>query len=124
MLTREELAQEVGRLVGSKELGGKLPDGFGALLKLAALPGDLLFAPSVGQKVRFARPEWWLGEWEPVEAEGAAREVRRRYLAAYRPATREDFARWFGTSSPAQAGRLIEGLDEEIASVEIEGSQA
>ena len=33
MLTREELAQEVGRLLGSEELGGKLRDGFGALLK-------------------------------------------------------------------------------------------
>jgi DNA glycosylase AlkZ-like len=53
----------------------------------------------------------------------AAREVTRRYLAVYGPATREEFARWFGMTSPAQAGRLIEGLDEEIASVEIEGSR-
>jgi hypothetical protein len=124
MLTREELAREVGRLVGSEELGGKLRDGFGALLKPAAFRSHLLFAPSVGQNVRFARPDWWLGEGEPVEAEEAAREVTRRYLAAYGPATREDFARWFGTSSPAQAGRLIESLGQEIASVEIEGSQA
>jgi hypothetical protein len=124
MLTREELAQEVGRLVGSEELGGKLRDGFGALLKPAAFRGHLLFAPSVGQNVRFARPDRWLGEWEPVEAEEAAREVTRRYLATYGPATREEFARWFGTSSPAQAGRLIESLGEDVASVEIEGSQA
>ena len=79
MLTREEIAQEVGRIVGSEELGG---------------------------------------------TEEAAREVTRRYLAAYGPATREEFVRWFGTSSPAQAGRLIEGLGQEIASVEIEGSRA
>jgi Winged helix DNA-binding domain len=79
MLTREEIAQEVGRIVGSEELGG---------------------------------------------TEEAPREVTRRYLAAYGPATREEFARWFGTSSPAQAGRLIEGLGQEIASVEIEASRA
>jgi Winged helix DNA-binding domain len=79
MLTREEIAQEVGRIVGSEELGG---------------------------------------------TEEAAREVTRRYLAAYGPATREEFARWFGTSSPAQAGRLTEGLGQEIAAVEIEGSRA
>jgi hypothetical protein len=48
----------------------------------------------------------------------------RRYLAAYGPATREEFARWFGTSSSAQAGRLIEGLGEEVASVEVEGVAA
>jgi hypothetical protein len=124
MLTREELAQEVGRLVGSEELGDKLRHSWGALLKPAAFRGHLIFAPSVGQSVRFARPDWWLGEWQPVEAGEAAREVTRRYLTAYGPATREDFARWFGTTSPAQAGRLIEGLGEEIVSVEIEGSQA
>ena len=53
-----------------------------------------------------------------------AREVVRRYLAAYGPATREEFARWFGMTSPAQAGRLIKGLDEEVAPVEVEGSHA
>jgi hypothetical protein len=124
MLTREELAQEVGRLVGSEELGGKLRDGFGALLKPAAFRGELLFAPSVGQNVRFARPDWWLGGWEPVETERAAREVARRHLAAYGPATREEFARWFGTTSPAQAERMIQSLGGEVARVEVEGVHA
>src|SRR5918997_2836795 len=124
MLTREELAQEVGRLVGSEELGGKLRQSWGALLKPAAFRGHLLFAPSIGQNVRFARPDRWLEDWEPVDTEEAAREITRRYLGTYGPATREEFARWFGTASPARAGRLIEGLGEEVASVEIEGSQA
>src|ERR687898_733027 len=124
MLTREELAQEVGRLLGSEELGSKLRDGFGALLKPSAFKGDLLFAPNVGRNVRFARPDQWLPRWEPAQTEAAVREIVSRYLAAYGPATREEFARWFGTSSPAQAGRLIEGLGQEIASVEIEASRA
>ena len=124
MLTREELAQEVGRIMGSEEIGGKLRDGFGALLKPSAFRGDLLFAPSVGRNVRFARPDQWLSGWEPAETEVAAREVVRRYLAAYGPATREEFARWFGMTSPAQAGRLIESLGEEVAPVEVEGSHA
>jgi hypothetical protein len=124
MLTREELAQEVGRLLGSEELGGKLRDGFGALLKPSAFKGDLLFAPSVGRNVRFARPDRWLPGWEPAETEAAVGEIVRRYLAAYGPATREEFARWFGATSPAQAGRLIEGLDEEVAPVEVEGTAA
>jgi hypothetical protein len=124
MLTREELAQEVGRLVGSEELGGKLRQSWGALLKPAAFRGHLLFAPSIGQNVRFARPDRWLEDWQPVDSEEAAREVTRRYLGAYGPATREEFARWFGTVSPARSGRLIEGLGEEVTSVEIEGSQA
>ena len=123
-LTREELAQEVGRRLGSEELGGKLRDGFGSLLKPSAFRGDLLFAPSVGRNVRFARPDRWLPGWEPAETEAAAREVVRRYLAAYGPATREEFARWFGAASPAQAGRLIKGLGEEVAPVEVEGTAA
>ena len=124
MLTKEELAQEVGQIMGSEEIGGKLRDGFGALLKPSAFRGDLLFAPSVGRNVRFARPDQWLSGWEPAETDVAAREVVRRYLTAYGPATREEFARWFGMSSPAQAGRLIESLDEEVAPVEVEGSHA
>jgi uncharacterized protein YcaQ len=124
MLTREELAQEVGRIVGSEELGGKLRHSWGALLKPAAFRGYLLFAPSVGQNVRFARPDQWLADWQPVETERAAREVTRRYLATYGPATREAFARWFGMTSPAHAERLIESLGDELASVEIEGTQA
>jgi hypothetical protein len=123
-LTREELAQEVGRRLGSEELGGKLRDGFGALLKPSAFRGDLLFAPSVGRNVRFARPDRWLPEWESAETEESVREVARRYLAAYGPATREEFDRWFGTTSPAQAGRLIEGLGEEVAPVLVEGTAA
>jgi hypothetical protein len=123
-LTREELAQEVGRRLGSEELGGKLRDGFGALLKPSAFRGDLLFAPSVGRNVRFARPDRWLPEWEPAEIEESVREVARRYLAAYGPATREEFARWFGTTSPAQAGSLIQSLGGDVAPVEVEGTVA
>lgn len=92
-LTRKELADEVGRRLGSEELGGRLRDGFGSLLKPSAFRGDLLFAPSVGRNVRFARPDRWLPGWEPAETEAAVREVVRRYLAAYGPATREEFAR-------------------------------
>lgn len=120
-LAREELAAEVGRLTASEELGGKLLDGFGALLKPAAFRGDVLFAPSAGKNVRFSRPDRWLAGWEPAESGPAAREVARRYLAAYGPATREAFARWFGTVSPAQAGRMIRDLGEEVAPVEVEG---
>jgi hypothetical protein len=38
--------------------------------------------------------------------------------------TREDFARWWGIPSPARGGRLLEGLGEEVARVEVEGTAA
>ncbi len=120
-LTREELADAVAELTGVGHLGEKLRDGFGAMLKPAAARGDLCFAPSLGPNVRFARPDQWLGPWDPIATEEAVREVVRRFLAAYGPATREEFARWFGLTSPARAGKLIEGLGDEVVPVEVEG---
>jgi hypothetical protein len=74
--------------------------------------------------VRFARPDQWLGGVEPVDVDDAMRRAARRYLAAYGPATRETFARWFGITSPARAGRWLAGLDDELATVSVEGSEA
>ena len=69
-LTREELAAEVARVTGIKGLDDKLKGGFGDLLKPAAFRGDLCFAPSDGQRVRFARPDQWLGPWKPMPTRG------------------------------------------------------
>jgi hypothetical protein len=123
-LTREELAGAVVRLTGLTGLGEKLLDGFGALLKPAAARGDLCFAPSASQHVRFARPVDWLGAQGPVAPGDAIREVVRRYLAAYGPATREEFARWFGVPSPAGAGKLLQRIGDELVPVAIEGRLA
>ena len=61
LLTRGELADRVGELTGSVELGDKLRESWGALLKPAAALGRLCFAPNKGQQVRFTRPDTWLG---------------------------------------------------------------
>jgi Winged helix DNA-binding domain len=122
MLTREELAAEVGRLTGIDVVADKLRSGFGEMLKPAAFRGDVCFAPSEGRSVRFVRPDQWLGRQSAVSGEEAARVVARRYLAAYGPANREAFARWFGITSPAQAGRWLAGLGEEAVTVEVDGA--
>jgi Winged helix DNA-binding domain len=120
-LTRETLAAEVARLTGIAEVEGKLRGGFGDLLKPAAFHGDLCFAPSDGRSVRFTRPDQWLGPQPAVDTDEAARVVARRYLAAYGPASREAFARWFGSPSPAVAGRWLESLGDEVVTVSVEG---
>jgi uncharacterized protein YcaQ len=122
-LTREALAAEVARITGIDGLDGKLRGGFGDLLKPAAFRGDLCFAPNEGRNVRFARPDQWLGPWEPMGEDEAVREVTRRYLAAYGPASREALARWFGMPSPAGGGRWLEALGDEVATVELDGEE-
>ena len=122
-LTRDELGDAVARLLGDERLGDAVRGSFGTMPKLAAFRGDVCFAKPSGQRVRFTRPDLWLGPWEPVAPPRAAlAEVLRRYLAVYGPATREDFARWFGMPSAAQAGRELKALGEEITAVRVDGA--
>ncbi len=122
-LTREELSAEVTRLTRSADLGEKLRESWGAYLKPASFRGHLCFAPGLGRNVRFARPDQWLPDWQPVDPAVAQSEIARRFLAAYGPATRDDFARWWGTTPP-HAAALIEGLGEAVDLVDVEGTPA
>jgi hypothetical protein len=109
-LSREELAETVHP---------GLARGYGDLLKPVAFRGELIYADAT----RFTVPE----PFEPMAPEEATREVARRYLTRYGPATREDLAKWFGHPSPAQTGRWIEGavetefgwaLEDDVAAIE------
>jgi Winged helix DNA-binding domain len=108
-LTREELAERAGE--------PKLLGGYGDLLKPVAFRGELVFAPSAGQYVRFALPE----PFTPFDPAAATRELARRHMAAYGPATRADLARWFGHPSAAQAGRWQRALGDDAVEVDVEG---
>jgi hypothetical protein len=44
-------------------------------------------------------------------------------LRAYGPAPREQFQRWLGMTSPAEAGRWIAALSEAVVEVDVEGSR-
>jgi uncharacterized protein YcaQ len=121
-LTREELAAEVARRTGpwAKE---RLASTWGELLSPAAYTGRLCFGPSQGSKVTFVRADQWTGTWADLDPDEAIVEVLRRYLAAYGPATYQDFARWFWLKS-AEARRLVESLAAELEEVEVEGHRA
>ena len=121
-LTRDELADAVAERLGSARLGEAVRGSFGTMPKLAAFRGDVVFAKPAGQKVRFTRPDRWLDpDWTPAPAREAMATVIRRHLTAYGPASRETFARWFGMTSAAQAGKLIAALGDEVVSVGVEG---
>jgi uncharacterized protein YcaQ len=123
LLTREELAAAVAERTRHAALADKLMGGFGDLLKPAAFSGGLCFAPAEGQRVRFTSPRSWLGDRKPVDAEEASAAVVRDYLRTYGPAPREQFQRWFGMTSPAEAGRWLRALGDEVEEVEVDGTR-
>jgi hypothetical protein len=119
LLTRAELADEVAART-SPHVGEKLRESWGAYLKPASFQGRLVFGPGEGQFVRFTAPRTWLGV-EPADREGAVEEIALRFLAQQGPATREDFARWWGVS-PADGGRVFKALGERIVPLDVEGA--
>ncbi|TQM83684.1 winged helix DNA-binding protein [Saccharothrix saharensis] len=118
VLTRAELADEVAART-SAHLGEKLRESWGAYLKPASFRGALVFGPGEGRFVRFTHPRTWLGVG-PVPRADAVEEVALRFLAQQGPATREDFARWWGVS-PADGGRVVKALGERVVPVDVEG---
>jgi hypothetical protein len=95
------------------------------ILRPAAFSGRLCFAPSIGQRVRYTHPDTWLAtKLPPVDPQKATAEITRRFLAAYGPATYRDLGRWWAGGGVAIARQWIAALEEEVTSVDLEGSQA
>ena len=123
-LTREELADEVGRRTRSRKLGETLRESWGAVLKPCSFQGVLCFAPGEGQRVRFTNPGSWLDldDRRPDPAH-AVSEVFRRFIKSYGPVSREELARWWTGVSPAGAEKSIRAMGDEVAPVDIEGTR-
>lgn len=126
LLTREELGREVERLSGLATFGSKIAQSsWGTILRPAAFGGRLCFAPSMGQRVRFTRPDTWLAKPLPkVEPQQATAAVTRRFLSAYGPVTYHDLARWWNGGGVSTARRWIASLGDEVTPVELDGRQA
>lgn len=122
-LTREALADEIGKRSKNKTLDEHLRSGWGSILKIVAAHGLLCFGPNQGRNVTFVRPDQWLDTWSTPATEDAIAEVCRRYLAAHGPATRDEFARWWGFFPP-DATKVLDALGDEVALVDREGDKA
>ena len=118
-MTRQEILAGVGS-GHSERVRETLRSGWGSMLKPVARRGLLCFGPSRGQSVTFVNPRRWLASWRDVDPDDAIAEIARRYLRAYGPATRNDFARWWGMWSGA-ARAAWSRLSSELASVSVEG---
>lgn len=128
-LTRADLGAAVARRVGRWAVertvvafGGQ-SQVWQAGIGLAARRGLLCFGPPVGTKVTFVRAESWLGRVAIPDARKAQRELLRRFLAAYGPATHREFAQW-ATITPARAKELATELGDAIEEIEVDGARA
>ena len=123
-LTREELAATAGTRIRNPALQEYLRSGWGSgPTKIAASLGLLCFGAPRGRNVTFVRPDQWVPGWKKVDPDAAIVEVARRYFASHAPASRDEFARWWGFR-PASANPVIAALGDELAEVDREGERA
>jgi hypothetical protein len=117
-LLREELAAEVVQRIGPKAQD-RLLSGF------AFFGGAVLCqGPPQGSKITLARPDQWVERCKELDEQESLREVCRRYLRAYGPATPKDFREWFSSRDfkPEDARVLFMSLD--LDEVDVEGHAA
>jgi uncharacterized protein YcaQ len=120
-LTREQLSHRVARKIGD-HARERMGSGWGELLKPASFHGYLCSGPPRGQSVTFVRPDKWLGRWKEIDGDQAMRELFRRYLTTYGPASHQEFATWWGVQPPP-ARRLRMEMEDQLQEVDLEGRQ-
>ncbi|MFN2587816.1 MAG: winged helix DNA-binding domain-containing protein [Actinomycetota bacterium] len=122
-LSREELARAILRITKRDHLEERLLSGWGEMLKPAAFRGLLCFGPGAGRNVTFVRPDQWIGAWREYDTDDALREVFRRWLTTYGPATVAEAARWWGVKPPEARRVLRRLLADEVTEVEVGGDK-
>lgn len=94
------------------------------LVRFAALRELVCFGPEVdGDLMVVLLDDWLSAATETGRPADPLRELARRYLAAYAPATPADFGRWSGLKK-AQARRAWEAVADECATVGVPGGEA
>ena len=86
-----------------------------SIVRLPVIEGQVCYGPGEGNQATFIRTEHWLPAQRPkIDAVQAQKELFRKYLRAYGPATLNDFAHW-SLISMAEVRALRPLLDSEIA---------
>ncbi|MDE3197477.1 MAG: AlkZ family DNA glycosylase [Acidobacteriota bacterium] len=120
-LSREELADAVTKRTGIAGAREKLTMSWGMLLKPACYRGYLCFGPNRGTNAQFIRPETSRGA--VLQNKPALRQIARKYLSTYGPATENAFVRWLHTGQTGSR-EMKEALRAEGVEVDIEGTKA
>lgn len=103
---------------GRQTVGGAVAS---FLLRPCAFGGQVVFGFRQGVHPTFTAPARWLGQPLPqADPDAAGRELVRRFLHCYGPATRQELIDWLGCS-PAQASRLWDAAAPGTAEVTLAG---
>lgn len=93
--TRQEVAAAVLPVVGDWAEPYVL-SGWGGVFKGMCSSGLIVFGPSRGTNVTFARRDRWTAEPAAVDGDAALLELMRRYVRSFGPMTPQDAAYWIG----------------------------
>jgi hypothetical protein len=83
--------------------------------------GHVCYGPSRGAEVTLVRTDQWIGSLRAVSEDYAKRELVKRFLTAYGPATARDFVKWSGIPV-AEAKPVWNSLGGELEEVIVEGA--
>jgi hypothetical protein len=87
----------------------------------AIVEGLICYGPSRGAEVTLVRTDQWLGRMDAFDENEAKRELLRRFLSAYGPATPRDFVKWSGISV-AEAKPVWNAVAGELLDVAVESA--
>ena len=65
-----------------------------SIVRLPVIEGLVCYGPGEGNQATFIRTEHWLPAQPKIDAVEAQKELFRKYLRAYGPATLHDFSHW------------------------------
>lgn len=85
-----------------------------SMVRLPIAQGQICYGPGEGNQATFIRTDHWLPALRQIDEQTAQKELFRKYLRAYGPATLNDFAHWSLISMP-EVKALRPLLDAEIA---------
>lgn len=139
-LTRAEIAERVSRKLGVRTRSiqgggwgsrrnvaavpiGELTYPVVDLLHLVAARGVVCYGPYQGNEPTFVRADAWIPKWQDLSNEQAEDSLLRLYLAAYGPATVDDFAAWSGITL-TEAREIWQREQSSLALVDLEGRTA
>jgi hypothetical protein len=112
-LSRDRLTAELARAGIELDVHTRMH-----IFRLAVVSGLAWLGPDEGARTSLVLAEDWLGPRPKHDRDAALRELARRYLRAFAPATEADFAGWAGL--PLRDVRFgLEGIARELREVRV-----